>query len=108
MHKIGQTAAGNQVVELTPAEYKELERVLQAKAAGPVASAMSLPELVDYVVPRLRKLRPNTKEKVFHSVGAMFQFTGGVEPAVLEKLFGEMKKRGAIQDKAGAITYPAA
>ena len=108
MHKIGQTATGNIIIELTPGEYKELERAAQAKVAGPVASAMSLPELVDYVVPRLRKLRPNAKAKVFHSIEAMFQFTGGIEPAVLEKLFGELKKRGSIQDKAGVVSYPAA
>src|ERR1044071_7179600 len=41
-------------------------------------TAMLDPDLVQYVADRLRKLKPSKKEAFFNSIGAMFQFQGGI------------------------------
>jgi hypothetical protein len=45
-------------------------------SAGPATKLD--PELIKYVANRLRKLRPSKKEALFNSIGAMFQFQGGI------------------------------
>lgn len=51
-------------------------------------------ELIEYVADRLRKLKPSKKEKLFNSIGAMFQFQGGISDRDKERIFSELHRRG--------------
>ena len=65
------------------------------------------PELVQYVAERLRKLKPSKKETLFNSIGAMFQFQGGISDGDKEKLFAELKRRRHIVvEENGRVQYP--
>jgi hypothetical protein len=55
------------------------------------------PELVEYVAARLLKLKPGKKEGVFNSIGAMFQFQGGVSDPDKEQIFSALVRRGVIR-----------
>jgi hypothetical protein len=67
------------------------------------------PELVEYVSARLRKLKPGRKDSVFNSIGAMFQFQGGVSDEDKEKLFAELVRKRLITVEAnGRVQYPGA
>ena len=55
-------------------------------------SAKLEPELVQYVADRLRKLKPSKKEALFNSIGAMFQFQGGISDNDKEKVFAALQK----------------
>ena len=48
------------------------------------------PDLIHYVADRLRKLKPSRKEALFNSIGAMFQFQGGISDRDKEKIFSEL------------------
>ena len=61
---------------------------------------------LQYVAERLRKLKPSRKETVFNSIGAMFQFRGGISERDKEKLFLELHKARHIDiGKDGRIQY---
>lgn len=71
------------------------------------ASAKLEEELVQYIADRLRKLKPSTKEAVFNSIGAMFQFRGGISDGDKERMFSELQKRKHIVvGKNGRVQYP--
>jgi len=65
------------------------------------------PELLKYVAERLRKLRPSKKDGVLNSIGAMFQFRGGISDADKENLFAELlKKRYLTLSENNRVQYP--
>ena len=65
------------------------------------------PELVQYVADRLRKLKPSKKEALFNSIGAMFQFQGGISDVDKERLFSELqKRRHIVVAENGRVQYP--
>lgn len=65
------------------------------------------PELIQYVAARLRKLKPSKKQTIFNSIGAMFQFQGGISDKDKEKIFSELRKeRQIIVGENGRVTYP--
>lgn len=77
------------------------QRVTQA------AKGATDPELLQYVAERLRKLKPTKKEGVLNSIGAMFQFQGGVSEADREKLFAELlRKRHITLGENNRVQYP--
>jgi hypothetical protein len=69
-------------------EQKPVEREA-TPSAGP-----SDPELILYVAERLKKLRPARKETVLNSIGAMFQFQGGISDNDKEMIFSELLRKG--------------
>ena len=74
----------------------------EPKAAGP-----SDPELVQYVADRLRKLKPGKRDGVLTSIGAMFQFQGGISVEDKERMFTELlKKRHIALDDNHRVRYP--
>lgn len=86
---------------------KEEEERNPEQRQGAAASAKPDAELVQYVADRLRKLRPSKKEAVFNSIGAMFQFQGGISDDDKEKMFAELKKRKHIVvAENGRVQYP--
>ena len=86
---------------------KEEEEQNPEKRQSGVASAKLEPELVQYVADRLRKLKPSKKEAVFNSIGAMFQFQGGISDGDKDELFAALVKERhiAVADN-GRVTYP--
>lgn len=65
------------------------------------------PELVQYVAERLRKLKPSKKEALLNSIGAMFQFQGGVSDGDKERIVAALKKARQITvAENGRVTYP--
>jgi len=67
------------------------------------------PELLLYVAERLRKLKPGKKDGVLNSIGAMFQFQGGISETDKEKLFSELlSKRYIVVSENNRVQYPEA
>lgn len=86
---------------------KEEEEQNPEKRKTASASTPSDPELVQYVADRLRKLKPSKKETLLNSIGAMFQFQGGISDGDKEKLFSELlKKRHITVSDNNRIHYP--
>jgi len=86
---------------------KEEEEQNPEKRKTASASTSSDPELVQYVADRLRKLKPSKKEALLNSIGAMFQFQGGISDADKEKLFSELLTKRHISVTDGKrISYP--
>ena len=74
---------------------------------GVAASAKPDAELVQYVAERLRKLKPSKKEALLNSIGAMFQFQGGISDDDKERMFSELKMRKHIVvAENGRVQYP--
>ena len=87
---------------------KEEEEQNPEKRQANTSSAKLEPELVQYVAERLRKLKPSNKEAVFNSIGAMFQFQGGISDGDKEKVFAALvKERHIALADNGRVTYPA-
>jgi hypothetical protein len=71
------------------------------------AAARPDAELVQYVGDRLRKLKPSKKEALFNSIGAMFQFQGGISDEDKEKMFAELQKgKHIVVTENGRVQYP--
>ena len=86
---------------------KEEEEQNPEKRHGTGSVAKLEPELIKYVGERLRKLRPSKKEALFNSIGAMFQFQGGISDSDKERIFSELQKRGFISIAGnGRVEYP--
>ena len=86
---------------------KEEEEQNLDKRQPTTATGSSDPELLQYVSERLRKLKPTRRDSVLNSIGAMFQFQGGISETDREKLFGELLKKGLIVLTQGnRIEYP--
>lgn len=86
---------------------KEEEEQNPARREPLAAAGPSDPELVQYVADRLKKLRPSKKEALLNSIGAMFQFQGGISDGDKEKLLSELlKKRHITIDENSRVHYP--
>jgi hypothetical protein len=88
------------------ARKEEEENNPETRTAS-IASVPSDPELIHYVAERLKKLRPSKKEALLNSIGAMFQFQGGVSDIDKDKILSELVKNGhlSITDKS-RVLYP--
>jgi len=79
----------------------------EEEEAHPESTALSDADLIQYVADRLRKLRPSKKAAAFNSIGAMFQFRGGISDREKERIFSELHKARHIDVSAnGRIQYP--
>ena len=78
-----------QLIQL--ARKEEQEQNPEERAPSP-----SNPELIEYVVERLRKMRPSKRSALLNSIGAMFQFQGGVSKGDKEKIVSELLGKGHI------------
>jgi hypothetical protein len=91
------------LIQLARKEEEEQNPDASTKAATP-----SDPELIQYASERLRKLKPTKKEAVLNSIGAMFQFQGGISDTDKEKLFSELLRKRCLSIGANnRIEYPA-
>jgi len=72
------------------------------ESAGPID-----PGMVEFAAERLRKLKPSRKETVLNSIGAMFQFRGGISDQDREAMFAALVSAGRIAvSETGKVTYP--
>lgn len=86
---------------------KEEEEQNPEQRQEPEPTAKLDPDLVQYVAERLRKLKPSKKEAVLNSIGAMFQFQGGISDNDKERMFSELqKRRHIIVGDKGRVQYP--
>lgn len=88
------------------ARKEEEEQNPEKRAPSKVTTGKD-PELILYVIERLRKLKPAKRETVLNSIGAMFQFQGGISEADKEKLFSELLKMQLLSiDSSNRVQYP--
>lgn len=72
------------------------------ESAGPID-----PGMIEFVAERLRKLKPSRKDAVLNSIGAMFQFRGGISDEDKEKMLAALVNARAIAvAENGRVTYP--
>jgi hypothetical protein len=63
-------------------------------------------DVVEYVAERLLKLKPTKKATLLNSVGAMFQFQGGISDADKNHIVSELQKEGLIIiEENGRVSY---
>ena len=61
---------------------------------------------VEYVAERLLKLKPASKKTLLNSIGAMFQFQGGISDEDKEEILNELQKRKYFSiDSKGRVSY---
>lgn len=71
------------------------------------SSDMSDPELIQYVLDRLKKSKPTKKGALLNFLGAMFQFRGGISDSDKEKILSELLKQGHVTIGANnRVQYP--
>jgi hypothetical protein len=86
---------------------KEEEEQNPEKREAADASDPSDPELIEYVVERLKKMRPSKKGALLNSIGAMFQFQGGISDIDKEKILAALMKKGLINImEDNRVQYP--
>ena len=63
-------------------------------------------EVVQYVFERLMNIRPSKKSSLQNSIGAMFQFQGGISDSENEEIISELIRLQHIQvDACNRVTY---
>jgi len=86
---------------------KEEEERNPARREGSESPTPLDAELVQYVAERLKKLKPSRKDAVLDSIGAMFQFRGGISEEVKEKMFAALvTARHLSLTENGRVGYP--
>lgn len=86
---------------------KEEEEAHPERRQTTTPTANSDADQIQYVAERLRKLKPSRKETVFNSIGAMFQYRGGISDRDKERIFSELHKAQHIHvGNNGRIQYP--
>lgn len=88
------------------ARKEEEEQNPDGRASSSASSSLD-PELIHYVSERLKKLRPTKKGALLNSIGAMFQFQGGISDGDKEKILSELQKHGHLSiTKNNRVQYP--
>jgi hypothetical protein len=86
---------------------KEEEEQNPEKRNAASTSAPSDPELVQSVADKLKKLRPSNKQALLNSIGAMFQFQGGISDKDKEQLVSQLlAKRHFTITEDNKVHYP--
>ena len=64
-------------------------------------------DTIDYVYERLLKLRPSRRPALLNSIGAMYQFQGGISDNDKERIFKELQRQNKVLvEENGHISYP--
>lgn len=64
------------------------------------------PEVLQYVFERLTNIRPSKKSSLQNSIGAMFQYRGGISDAENEAIIVELQRLKHIEiDACNRVTY---
>lgn len=92
------------LIQLARKEEEDQNPENRRTDASPRASS---PEVIKYVAERIMKLKPAKKASLLNSVGAMFQFQGGISDADKELLVTELqRKRHLTIENDGRVSYP--
>lgn len=85
---------------------KEEEETYPQERVDTPAKTPTDPEVIGYVAERLLKLRPTRKTGVLNSIGAMFQFQGGISDQEKEAIIKEVVRRKTLTvDANNRVTY---
>jgi hypothetical protein len=115
MKKIGTTTTGSIIVEMTLREYEALQQLQSGESPSnnsavvdhEVAPRMNHSERSSFVAERLRKLSPKKRDGVIRSIESMFQFTGGIEAAEVDKVVATLQKKKFFTIAPdGKVSYP--
>jgi hypothetical protein len=83
-------------------EEENLDRRVAVRTVAPID-----PELLQYVIERLRELKPAKRDTVHKPIGAMFQLLGGISDPAKERLFTMLlRKRLLSMDNNSLDQYP--
>ncbi len=64
-------------------------------------------DTLQYVITRIRKLKPTKKASLLNSIDAMFQFQGGISDSDKEHIILELQRRRIIIiEPNGRVSYP--
>lgn len=64
-------------------------------------------DTINYVYERLLKLRPTRRPALLNSIGAIYQFQGGISDDDKERIFKELQRQNKVLvEKNGHISYP--
>jgi hypothetical protein len=70
-------------------------------------SSPAIQETVQYVAERLMKLQPKKQSSLLKSIGAMFQYQGGISEVEKEKIISELQRQRYITiDENNIVSYP--
>lgn len=70
------------------------------------SAAPSGENLTQYVYERLIKLKPSKKPALLNSIGAMFQFQGGISDSDRDRIVADLQKHGHISiDQNGRVFF---
>ncbi len=87
---------------------KEEEQQNPAPRVGNGSTRRLDGELIEYVAERLYELRPAKRETALNSIGAMFQFQGGISSSDRDEVFAGLVDAGFLSLDGDRIVYPTA
>ncbi|MGB7416981.1 MAG: hypothetical protein WA902_22495 [Thermosynechococcaceae cyanobacterium] len=78
----------------------------EEKSPNAIESKVSDSKTVEYVAARLQKLKPKKKATLLNSIGAMFQFQGGISDEAKATIVDELQQRKyIIIDRNSCVSY---
>ena len=87
------------------ARKEEEEQNHKARVTGG-SSARDTSETIEYVAERILKLKPTKRSSLVNSIGAMFQFQGGISETEKEQIIFELERRRYIAiDRNNRVSY---
>ena len=90
-------------------EEQNPQKRVEKKVDTSLRTQETLPSNVDtiaYIAERILKLKPSKRKSLAKSVGAMFQFQGGVSDSDKEKIISELQRLNYIDiDSNNRVTY---
>jgi len=90
-------------------EEQNPQKRVEKKVDASLRTQETLPSNVDtiaYIAERILKLKPSKRKSLAKSVGAMFQFQGGVSDSDKEKIISELQRLNYIDiDSNNRVTY---
>jgi hypothetical protein len=60
---------------------------------------------IEYVIERLRKLKPAKKASIINSIKAMYQFQGGISDSDIERIISLLQKKKYINIENNKVTF---
>jgi hypothetical protein len=111
MHKVGTTSTGMIIVEMSKEQFDALSKICapskpHAKQESSEAASMSFAEKVEFVKPRIIKLRPKKTDSLKHGIKTMFNFTGGISDEETDKIVSKLERDKVISiSSTKKVTY---
>ncbi len=80
------------------------KRVENSRKASPISKDSV--EIIQYVIERLKKLKPSKTRSLLNSIDSMFQFQGGISDSEKEQIVSELQRLKHIRiDNNNRVTY---